>query len=159
MNEKKLQKKKPLTVRERKLIKGLCKGLSVAEAARQAGYANSTIEGRIYSKDMLGSVRIQRALKDMMDEMGISDEKLLNVIREGLEAHKVTTDGEKAPDFSARHKYLETALELKGHRKTAEQPAQQDNNFTQINVNLDFVNSLPVSFPLPTEIKRQTEEN
>jgi hypothetical protein len=123
---------KALTLPQRRLIKGISAGLSVAEAARRAGYAESTIESRIYSKEMFGNVRIQKAIKDILDEQGLTDERLVEALKEGMRAVKVisaiiipngktknakgtTKDFFEVADYATRHRYLETALNLKGH--------------------------------------------
>jgi phage terminase small subunit len=109
-------KEKALTLPQRRLIKGISAGLSVAEAARRAGYAESTIESRIYSKEMFGNVRIQKAIKDILDEQGLSDERLVEVLKEGIGVVKVVSAGAtEIADHAVRHKFLETALKLKGH--------------------------------------------
>lgn len=123
-----------LNLRERKLFAGLEKGLNPTQAAIQAGYAESTARGRL--KDILGKPRMQEAIADLMERMGISDEKLMRTLDEGLgatktisamvvapngegmkDANSMTKDFVDVPDFVARHKFLETGLKLKGHMK------------------------------------------
>lgn len=72
-------------------------------------------------------------LVPLMEAKGITDDRLLDVLDTGLDAKKtvsarvITKKGDLAeadsqtddfidvPDFDVRHKYLKTALELKGH--------------------------------------------
>ena len=139
--EKKKKKEFKLSLRERRLIKNLqnptCKSLS--EAMRNAGYAESTI--RDHPGRIVGNSRVNEAIKDIMDRQGITDDRLVTVLSEGLQAKKVisamvmksspngiadeedgmkdadglTKDFVEVDDFMARHKYLETGLKLRGH--------------------------------------------
>ena len=61
-------------------------------------------------------------LQDALRSAKLTDKYLADKIRDGLEAKKlyVTAHGNKrTADHNARHKYLETALRLKGHGKDA----------------------------------------
>lgn len=56
-----------------------------------------------------------------MEKAGITDTLLMKKTLEGLEAGKIQRDYEtgeihKVQDYAVRHKYLETALELKGRK-------------------------------------------
>lgn len=129
---KKGNKEKVLTVRERILIKGLFQGLSTAEAMRQAGYAETTIQKQ--SGRTVGNSRVKRAIQEILEEQGMTDEKLADVAVKGLDAQKVisaviiapkgegmkdansmTKDFIEVPDYDAQHKFLVTGLKLKGH--------------------------------------------
>jgi hypothetical protein len=57
---------------------------------------------------------------ELLDEAGVTDNKLANKLAEGLEATKSVVMGggefiDVQPDFATRHKYLETLLKVKGH--------------------------------------------
>jgi len=106
------------TTRQRKLIKGMLDGKPVAQAAREAGYADSVIPTAIYK--LIRRPAFLGALGEAMDGAGITDEKLLERLREGLDATtvKITPQNGSAverevPDWDGRHRYLETALRLK----------------------------------------------
>jgi len=110
-------RRKP-TTRQRKLIKGMLDGKPVAQAAREAGYADSVIPTAIYK--LIKRPAFLAALGEAMDRAGITDEKLLERLREGLDATTVKialqngSAVERAvPDWDGRHRYLETALRLK----------------------------------------------
>lgn len=63
----------------------------------------------------LDKPRIQKAIKSIAEQ--ISDEDLIKVHREGLSASSaIVKDGEivERPDYSVRHKYLDSAYKLKG---------------------------------------------
>lgn len=124
------QKEKSLTVKERRLIKGIFQGKTLIQAGVAAGYARTTMEktpGKIIGKD-----RIFKTFSQLLEQAGLSDEKLSECLSEGLEATKIISvliiapHGEKGdnsmkrnfievevPDHLTRHKYLETILKLK----------------------------------------------
>ena len=129
-----------LTLKERKLLKGIAKGLPVPEAARQAGYSEATIRGNDVN-ETLEKPRVQSAFQKILEKAGITDEKLGQAISDGLDAYKVisaniirnapssiaddkdgmkdadesTKDFVEVPDFMARHKFVDTVLKLKSH--------------------------------------------
>ena len=131
-NTKKKQKKKPLTIRERKLIKALVAGQTPTAAMKTAGYSKETAEGKAAKK--VGESRIQETLQELMEKKGLTDDYLLQGLLEGTKATKVISatviakngEGMKdadsmskdfidVDDFPPRHKYIETGLKLKGH--------------------------------------------
>jgi hypothetical protein len=86
-------------------------GGSISKAMVQAGYSEATAKTPQKLTESEG-------FKTLMAQMGVSDEKLINVINDGLDAIKPNEfTGEVLPDHQARHKYLETALRLKGYGK------------------------------------------
>ncbi len=122
-------KTKKLTIRERKLIKGLAAGLTPTEAMRQAGYSENTAKGKAGQK--VAESRIQASIQEMMEERGLTKNKLLCKLEQGLEATKVisanvvapsgegmsdahgtTKDFIEVPDFATQHKFLDTALKV-----------------------------------------------
>ena len=115
---KKLRK---LSMRERKLIKGVVAGMRPSDAMRQAGYTDLTANRK--GKMKVESSPVKEKIAELMDKMGLSDERLLSVMREGIEAHRVVTaslegiitDEKSYVDHPTRHKYMETGLKLRGH--------------------------------------------
>jgi len=122
-----------LTPRRRKLIKNLLSGRfkTKKDALISAGYAVSTAE-KIPHR-IIGNDRFLTAVQYELERQGITDAKLVKKIDEGLEANKVisalvvagngegmadasgvTKDFIEVPDYFVRHKYLETALNLRG---------------------------------------------
>ena len=81
-------------------------GHNAVQAAQKAyglEYASAGVKGsRLIKRD-----KIQKAIKSIAEQ--ISDVKLVKVLNQGLDA---TKDGEE--DYGVRHKYLDTALKLKG---------------------------------------------
>lgn len=108
-----------LNVREAKAVQGLLEGKSAHQALKDAGYSKATAEHQAAS--VLGKPRVQSAMLKMMDEMGISESMLVQTLKRGLKAKRsfITRYGDeiKTKDFSVRHKYLQTALELRGDLK------------------------------------------
>jgi len=82
--------------------------------AKRLGVTRKTV----YERLKRPGVRKHIAL--LLEKCGMTDEYLCTKIREGLTAdYPFREDGEvtREKDFEARHKYLRTALELKGHVK------------------------------------------
>lgn len=73
---------------------------SVSSAMRVAGYDEDTVVKPSNLTDSKG-------FKELMNKLGITDEKLAKVLDRGLEDN----------DSNTRHKYLETGLRLKGYGK------------------------------------------
>jgi len=139
MTKKKNSKRQRLTVRERKFIMGLADGKSQTQAAKDAGYSKKTAYS--IASEKLKKPDIQQSLQALMETRGLSDDRLLSVVEDGLQAQKaigylhqykkgedgrvegvkpdevMSNDFIEYPDHSTRHKYLVTALELRGHIK------------------------------------------
>lgn len=75
-----------LSARARLLVKNLLSGMSVAAAARAAGYAASTAGGSIYR--CLRGQKLRQALAKAMDEAGITNQAIFGAIRDGLEGRE-----------------------------------------------------------------------
>lgn len=102
------------TIKQKKAIKEITENnSSIRQAMKKAGYRDI---------NRTSNLTKSKAFKELMEQMGITDEKLVTRLDEGLDA---TTKG--LPDYAIRHKYIETSLKLKNHT--------QDNsgaNFYQI---------------------------
>lgn len=88
-------------------------GGNVSKAMRDAGYSEQTAKTP-------QKLTESKAFQELMSE-AITDQKLIKVIDDGLNANRVyTEDGEviDVPDHAIRHKFLETALKVKGAFKT-----------------------------------------
>lgn len=104
------------TEKQKRLLHELVEnGGSVSGAMRKVGYSENT--AKTPSK-----VTKSKAFVQYMEEAGVTDQKLVKVISEGLDATKAVVMGRDSqesfvdvqPDFAIRHKYLETALKVKG---------------------------------------------
>lgn len=122
--------KQKLNIRERKMVKGIAEGLSANEAMRRAGYSDAYSKGHAKKK----VEDIAPTIQELMDKKGLTDDRLLDVLDEGLRATKVISCNVIAPngegmadahgttkdfidveDYATRHKYLTTGLQIKGH--------------------------------------------
>lgn len=114
------KKNSNLTVRERRFAAGVVKGLTPTEAMRQAGYAESTA----LSKQGQKSEKVRDFIVELMDEQGLSLRELLEVLKDGLGATKQIALPDmsimEVPDYAVRHKFLETALKLRGYLQKQE---------------------------------------
>jgi len=117
--------KPDLTIREKRLIKGVVSGLTGAEAARRAGYSAKSASQ--LASETLAKPKVQSALLAAMEKAGITDDRIAQVMDEGLKANRVvsarvtnkdaevdTDDFIEVPDHAVRHKFLETAIDVKG---------------------------------------------
>jgi len=109
-------KKPKISMRARRYVKNKVAGMSDTQAAIKAGYSPNTAIAAA-SKVEKGSVK--KLLTELMDEKGLTDEHLLDKTSEGLnKANKIHGSDDnfvEVPDYGVRHKYLETALRLKGY--------------------------------------------
>jgi hypothetical protein len=106
---------------------------NVSKAMKEAGYPPTT-----YANP--SNLTNSKGFRELIDQMGITDEKLIKVLDEGLGATKAVVMGVKSeesfvdvqPDYAIRHKYLETGLKLKGYAR--DEP---------LNFNVNFINNVP----------------
>lgn len=145
MSQKKTQSEQPqkmvYKVTPSPRIKRAFKGIMENEAKakpeplgkvlRDAGYSKSVSK---YPKKVINTTSFQQLLA----KQGITDTHLAEKIKEGLDATKpYGKDGDIHPDYSTRHKYIETSLKLKGVQEVQVGGAKTVLN-TQINqTNLD----------------------
>jgi hypothetical protein len=86
----------------------------------EAGYPKST------ATHSPASVTQSQGFKLALERAGGTDKKLTKVLMEGLEATKIVgKDDREHPDFATRHKYLDTALKIKGY---ADEPGANAGN-------------------------------
>lgn len=125
-----------LTKQDKIFVKEIVEHGNQTEAAIKAyNYKNRNTAG-VQAKDKLRNPKIQNAIQSLADR--IPDDKLHQVMMEGLEATKPQGVGGMAmniskngidsighsdmfiADYATRHKYLDTALKLKGAYETDE---------------------------------------
>ena len=108
-NLPKKQKKRKLTLRQQRLRKKVLEGkTSVTQAMLDSGYKKTTAGA--CQKETLEKLGIV----ELMEKMGITDEKLTSVISGGLNAQKESgLTGKELPDWQSRHRFTDTALKLK----------------------------------------------
>lgn len=128
-NQKAKKKKvRSLTLREKRLIKYLPQAKTISEAMRKAGYSESIINSGKARKEVLQKPTII----EVMEKQGITDERVMQVLDDGLKADKVISatiiagNGEgmkdadsmskdfiEVPDHPTRHKFFDSACKLK----------------------------------------------
>lgn len=150
-----------LTLKERRFIKFYLKTGNKSEAARLAGYKNVMSAWEVLDKPI-----IQQAIENIMDERGLSDGKLIDVMAEGVQANKVisaniyikqdptnpespavdmkpadgaTKDFIEVPDWDARHKFVKLGLEL---RRRLDRIIDPSLGSLTINGNVNFVQAM-----------------
>jgi len=152
------QKTRPLNVRERKFIKNLAHGMFQKDAAIKAGYSPGTAEALASRK--IKEPQVVTAMQQALEKHGISDDRLADVIKNGIDANKVisanvisengegmkdansmTKDFVEVPDWQSRHRFVDTALKLKNSY-----PAEQVEHTGQVDIR-----SIHISFVIPGE--------
>jgi len=114
-----MQKSEKLSLKQRKWLDSYIETGNATEAARQAGYSGNDDSLRVIGHENL--TKLNPAISELMDRMGMTDVLLMKKLAEGLNANLVktaTSDGSITDervyvDFSTRHQYLDTALKLK----------------------------------------------
>ena len=117
-----MPKRKRPTPKQRKLIEQLpaiVEGKKTKKAALlEAGYSENTADKQ--AEQILGSSGVRPEVEKAMRKAGITMDKLMKKLEEGLDASRglaIKIGGEttidNSPDFLTRHKYIETSLKLK----------------------------------------------
>ena len=112
------------------IVKVVENGGNVSKAMRDAGYSPATAKNP-------QKLTESQAFRIYMEKAGVTDEKLVGVLKDGLEATKTIVMGSEdssfvdiQPDHPTRHKYLETAIKIKG---------LNNNDGTTVNINFNKV--------------------
>lgn len=121
-------KKKKLTIKQRKFIDLYLETGNATEAAMQSYNVKDRESAAAVGYETLRNLQTD----ELMEKAGISDKRLLEKLNEGLDASKRQRDFETGEvfydaDYSTRHKYLKTALELKGKTRDNDTPSVQVN--------------------------------
>lgn len=120
-----------VTEKHKIVLKEVVKGSSIAKAMRKAGYSPSTAK-------RTNKLTNTKGWQELLDQH-LSEEKLTQVLAEGLNATKLSGTGGmrmtlkaggevdevghsdlEVPDYAVRHKYLETGLKVRGRLKDNE---------------------------------------
>lgn len=119
--------KPAITVKQRKYIRGVMAGKSKYQAAVEAGYAENTANDPSRNVEKQG---VKEELNRALEKAGITTQRIADKVNEGLEAKKTTFLGQgenstfmESPDHAIQHKYLETAIKLKGIDREVGMPA------------------------------------
>lgn len=101
-----------MNLRLQKYKKNRMAGMGIVNAARAAGYSESYSTKKSYRIEHRAKV----GLADAFERAGLTDRKIIEHALQGLEAtREIIIDGEKygdSPEWSIRHKYLETILKI-----------------------------------------------
>lgn len=102
--------RKPLTLREHKLVKGVAAGKTKRQAAIDAGYSGKTPEVvSTIASNTLKKVNVQEALHEELARQGITLEAIVKPIADGLKA-KIG----KTPDHAIRLRSSSMAAQFLG---------------------------------------------
>jgi phage terminase small subunit len=120
-----MKKIKP-TLKQERFVKELTKGKTLYRAGLDAGYSHNTAKNaRDEILEKPGTQTAIQKLRGKLEEIGIDNNYIANVIAEGLVANRVistiggkqadseTVDFVDVPDHAVRHKFLETTLKIK----------------------------------------------
>lgn len=118
VNKEVASRKKYLDPKQKVYIKARMEGRTKDEAATIAR-PDLTNRGSIqlYGSRQESKPIIKRTFNSILVKAGITKDLLANKLLEGLDAKSLQGQGkysEVMPDYNARHKYLTTAIELKG---------------------------------------------
>lgn len=102
------------TIKQKKAFKEVVNGSTITKAMKEAGYS-------IESSKRTNKVTATKGWQELMDKF-IPDKDLAKVHKEGLSATTFYSEGigkgetvlVEKPDFSVRHKYLESGYKIKG---------------------------------------------
>lgn len=126
--------------------------MSAYRSAIKAGFKHSTAWN--------AASRVEKAcnMKEFLAKNGIDDDTIVKTLKSGLKAKKkssvcVGKDEyvvEEVPDHPTRHKYLETALELRGdvRRGGGAQVAIQNNNSVGVQMPVIKIDGKPLEFDI-----------
>lgn len=112
--------------------------MSGAEAAREAGYSEKNAIPQ--ASENLRKPNVREAFLKAMEKAGITDERLSQVMDEGLKASRPIAPGVEIPDHSIRHKFMDSAVKVKGLNAP-------DKSEVKITTAEDFFNSLEEDEP------------
>lgn len=109
-------KRRRLTVKQAKLVRGIVKGKTVRDAARDAGYSGADETIRVEATRTLQKPPVAEALQRALEDQGLTLEALAAELKAGL------TEGEKG----SHDKYLTLAFRLRGDLNDRQPPATQN---------------------------------
>jgi hypothetical protein len=132
------RKKEKLTLKQKAFAKKVVETKSPTEAADLVYDCKNRVSAASVGSITLGLPKVQREVERIMDQQDLTDEKIVKKLNEGLDA-KVVTDYKgiieksNVPDLKTRHKYLDTAVKIKG----LEAPKQIEKKSMNIDLQLE----------------------
>lgn len=140
-------KKTGITLRERKLIKGIISGKTKQQAALDAGFGSNLASSAQLAYQTLKKPSTREALLEAMEKAGIGDNALAQAMREGLKAKKAIAMRDDKPvmvdDHLSRAKFVDIAVKIRGDY--ASEKVEHSGQVDIRSVNINFVDSLPES--------------
>lgn len=136
-----------LTPQQRKLLKGLAKGMTITDAALEAGYSEK-YAGQVGSQ-ALESIR--RRMPEILDKHGLTDDALVEkYLKPALEAHEtkfaqkdgIFTDEKDVIAWNPRLTALDMAFNLRGSYAPKKQDSDGPSGITEVKVTIQTVNTL-----------------
>lgn len=128
---------KQLTVKEAKLVKATVAGKNQTEAGLYADSNRTPESARVWANETLQKATVQEAIQQAMADQGITPEKIVKPIADGLTAEKVSIVGngdqamaEITPDHGTRIKSAQIAAQWMGMNAKGEGGSTY--NFTQV---------------------------
>lgn len=103
-----------MTPKQRRFIAAKMDGKNNTEAAMIATGLTNRRSAAVEGHRLLTNANTQAAFERLMNNQGVTLEKLAQCLAEGLNATKRAADGREVPDYMVQLKALNTALELKG---------------------------------------------
>jgi len=162
----KLTVNRPLKPREKRFIKYFVETGRVGESALRAGYSDPKYGTALKAQD-----KIQTAIVQMMEKIGLTDEAVLKSLKAGVKAKtpvryaKLEPGQEEpqvlvpsSPDHLNRPRYIDIYCKLRKHY--APEGTTQDNRVTmiQINMNSDRVKGLLDAGKISRKEAKELEE-
>jgi len=100
-----------LTLKEREFLKKLIKTEGDVRKAGEIVFGNAGKDGY----KLLRRERVVKALTVLMEDVGLTEKKLVEKLKDGLEAMKYDYGQKKqVPDYFIRYKYLDLIFRLRG---------------------------------------------
>ena len=116
-----------LTVKQKKLVKGIAEGKTKRQAAIDAGYSPDNPEAAsVSASQQLKKPNVREAFLEAMDKAGITNDTVSQVLKDGLVANRVisaipgteanggTVDFVDVPDHPTRLKAVKIAVDILG---------------------------------------------
>lgn len=105
-----LKEDTPLKPKMKKYVRRLAQTGEIMKSANDVGYKGN------YGSQLMKNPKIQTALQEELDSLGVDKELVVRKLKAGLSAYRVIRDGgKKYKDFHAIHKYLDMYMKLEGH--------------------------------------------
>ncbi len=116
-------KNRKLTIKQRKLIKGVISGLSGRKAAKQAGHKGNAATLCVTASRTLSNVNVRSSIQEAMRKANIDDKFLTKVLKEGLTAKTIkffqrdgiVRDQRVCADHPTRRGFLDIAHRIEGN--------------------------------------------